>query len=70
MVNTTGMMMLHHSAILQIYDHFTEVVQSQELRLDKHDLWYATVEDRVAALETASEILAAQIQSLGLTPEV
>lgn len=34
MVNQTGMMMLHHSAILQMHDHFSAIVQSYEARLD------------------------------------
>ena len=55
MVNQTGMMMLHHSAILQMHDHFSKVIQSQETRLDGLD-------------ETVS-ILRRQIGSLGRTPE-
>ena len=69
MVNMTGMMMLHHSTILQMYDHFAEVVQSQETRLDGHDTQFATVEDRVAALEGANQILTAQVHRLGVIPE-
>ena len=61
MVNTTGMMMLHHSTIIQMHDHFSEVTQSQEQRLDTHD-------EEIVALREANENLSRQMVALGAAP--
>jgi hypothetical protein len=46
MVNFTKLSMLHHSTIIQMSDHFTDVVQSQEARLN-------SIEQKLLALEAA-----------------
>jgi hypothetical protein len=45
MVNFTELTKLHHSTILQMHDHFSEVVQS-------HEFQFSSVEERIKSLET------------------
>lgn len=55
MVNQTGLMMLHHSAIIQMHDRFSEIVQSHEARLATAEGVIETLRGQVKALEGVPE---------------